>query len=92
MLFSRNNYTVVTLYTNLGQDGVVYGVSQVEAKLVITQQKLTKNLLATLKTFENQVKNVVYIEDHLRKSEALQLQEDLAGVITNPISQIIAIL
>ena len=63
----KNNYTIVTLYTNLGPEGVTYGIQQVEAKLVITAQALTTQLLETLKTFDNQVRHVVYIQDPLRQ-------------------------
>ena len=63
----KNNYTIVTLYTNLGPEGVTYGIQQVEAKLVITAQALTTKLLETLKTFDNQVRHVVYIQDPLRQ-------------------------
>ena len=46
---------------------------QVEAKLVITAQGLTPKLLETLRTFDNQVRHVVYIEDPLRQASFLDI-------------------
>ena len=62
----KNKFTVVTLYTNLGTDGVAYGIQQVEAKLIITAQELLPNLTQVLRGFDNRVKHIVYFEHPFR--------------------------
>ena len=38
------NYTVTTIYTNLGEEGVAYGINQTEAAFVCTSQSLLPKL------------------------------------------------
>ena len=62
----KNNCSVVTLYTNLGADGVIYGIDQVKAKLVFTSQDLFPGLMKALGTYESSVETVVYFKHPLR--------------------------
>ena len=39
------NFTVATLYTNLGEDGVIYGINQCEANFICTSQELLPKLI-----------------------------------------------
>lgn len=41
----RSAFTVVTLYTNLGEEGVIYGVKQVNAEIIVTNQDLLPKVL-----------------------------------------------
>ena len=61
----RNNYTIATLYTNLGTDGVAYGINHVKPKLIVTSQELLPKLLGILRDGETDVKNIVYFENPL---------------------------
>ena len=56
----RNNFTVATLYTNLGTDGVSYGINHVKPTLIITSQDLLPKLLDTLKQEYYDVKDIIY--------------------------------
>ena len=42
------NFSLVTIYTNLGEDGVTYGINQTEANYVCTSQELLPKLLSIL--------------------------------------------
>ena len=42
------NFTLVTIYTNLGEDGVVYGINQTQANYVCTSQELLPKLMKVL--------------------------------------------
>ena len=68
----RNNYTIATLYTNLGTDGVAYGINHVKPKLIITSQELLPKLLEILDKDINEVNDVIYFENPREK-----FQEDI---------------
>jgi len=68
----KNNYTIVTLYTNLGTEGVVYGIQQVEAKVIVTGQQLLPKLIETLATFDNKVQHVVFFEHPFKKTLSME--------------------
>ncbi len=42
------NVTLVTIYTNLGEDGVAYGINQTQAGYVVTSQELLPKLIKIL--------------------------------------------
>ena len=42
------NYTMVTIYTNLGEDGVTYGIHQTQSNYVCTSQELLPKLIKVL--------------------------------------------
>ena len=61
LAIAKLNATLVTLYSNLGDSGVMYGMNQTKAKYVITTEELMNKLL----TYGNKVpnlKNMVYFE------------------------------
>ena len=62
----RNNYTIATLYTNLGTDGVAYGINHVKPKLIVTSQELLPKLLGILDNNVQDVKNIIYIDNPLK--------------------------
>jgi long-chain acyl-CoA synthetase len=59
---------VVTIYTNLGEDGVQHGIAQTEAGTVVVGQELVPRLLAVLPSVPS-VTNVIVIANH--KTEPL---------------------
>jgi len=59
----KHSLAVVTIYTNLGEEGVEHGISQTNASVVIVSQELVPTLLAVLPSC-NSVKNVVIIPNH----------------------------
>lgn len=42
------NFTLVTIYTNLGEDGVIYGINQTQAHYVCSSQELLPKLLKVI--------------------------------------------
>ncbi|XP_040580497.1 long-chain-fatty-acid--CoA ligase 4 [Lepeophtheirus salmonis] len=62
----RNAYTLVTVYTNLGEDGVAYSLNQTDAKVVITSEDLLPKLKGILKK-GGHIHTIIYIEKPLEK-------------------------
>ena len=62
------NFPLVTLYANLGEDGIVHGINLTEVTHVITSHDLLpkfKNILPKTKS----VKHVIFIEDQLHSTD-----------------------
>ena len=59
----RQSLAIVTIYTNLGDEGVLHGVTQTEASIVIVGEDLLARLLAVLPQAPA-VKNVIVIPSH----------------------------
>ena len=59
----KHSLAVVTIYTNLGEEGVEHGISQTDASVVIVSQELVPRLQEVL-TRCSSVKNVVIIPNH----------------------------
>jgi len=59
----KHSMAVVTIYTNLGEEGVEHGISQTDANTVVVSQELIPRLLAVLPKCPT-VKNIVIIPDH----------------------------
>ena len=59
---------VVTLYTNLGPDGIAYGITHVEPKLIITSHEMLSNLISILsESFKDKccTNRIVYFDQPL---------------------------
>jgi len=63
------NFSLVTIYTNLGEDGVLYGINQTQANYVCTSQELLPKLLKIL--------DQVLLESI---SEAMYLRQQLISI------------
>lgn len=59
----RHSLAVVTIYTNLGEEGVVHGISQTSAATVVVSQELLPRLLSVLPKTPS-VTNVIVIPNH----------------------------
>ena len=58
----KHSLAVVTIYTNLGEEGVEHGLSQTDAKLVVVSQELLPRLQSCVGNTE--VKHVVVVPSH----------------------------
>jgi len=59
----NHSLAVVTIYTNLGEDGVEHGIAQTDASLVVVSQELLARLMSVLPKC-NSVTNVIIIPSH----------------------------
>jgi len=80
----KHSLAVVTIYTNLGEEGVEHGVSQTDASLIIVSQELVPRLINVLPKCTS-VKNVIIIPSH----KPLSLPEPSNGVKFSRFSDVI---
>jgi len=62
----QHSMTIVTLYTNLGDDGLVHGISETEVSTVISSYETHGKLFQVINKYRDQlpnVKNVIIFED-----------------------------
>merc|ERR1719308_685369 len=59
----KHSLAVVTIYTNLGEEGVEHGISQTDASVVIVSQELVPRLQSVLSKCAS-VKHVIIIPSH----------------------------
>ena len=69
--------TLVTLYSNLGNSGVMYGINQTKSQYVITTEEL-KNKLLTFSDKMPNLKNIIYMKSvsSSAKDDGLQSTND----------------
>ena len=60
----KHNFTVVTLYTNLGDEAVCHGINQTEVTHVITSHDLLPKFRGILENTDT-VKTIIYFEDQV---------------------------
>jgi len=82
----RHSLAVVTIYTNLGEDGVQHGITQTEAGTVIVSQELVPRLLAVLPKCPS-VTKVVVIPSHIDAS----LPDDTESVAFHEFDDVISL-
>lgn len=61
LAISKLNATVVTLFSNLGDDGVKYGMNQTKASFIVTTEELKNKLLTHIDRYPH-LKTIIYIE------------------------------
>jgi len=59
----KNSIAVVTIYTNLGDEGVIHGITQTDAGVVVASQELLPRLLQVLPSLPS-VHTVLIIPNH----------------------------
>ena len=72
----RNSFPVVTLYTNLGEEGVGLGVNETEVDTIITSHELLPKFKTILKTTPS-VKQIIYFDNPLRRINTSGFREDV---------------
>jgi len=81
----QHSLAVVTIYANLGEEGVSHGISQTKASTVIVGEDLLSRLQAVLPTADS-VKNVIVMPSH----NPVALPENTPSVTYHKLSSLIA--
>ena len=63
----KNNLSVVTIYTNLGESGVIHGLQETQAEVVITSHELLPKFKEILAANKDNVKTIVYMENPIKR-------------------------
>ena len=77
---SQLTWSSVTLYTNLGNDGVVHGVNQVSGKVLITSHALLPKVL-NLKDNLPTIKTIIVFEDFTQDKRVIYLKQSNITVV-----------
>ena len=77
---SQITWSPVTLYTNLGNDGVVHGVNQVSGKVLITSHALLPKVL-NLKDNLPTIKTIIVFEDFTQDKRVIYLKQSNITVV-----------
>lgn len=72
----KQNVPIVTIYATLGDEGVIHGINETEATVVITSHELLPKFKTLLHKLSN-VKTVIFMEDQLNKTETTGFKEDV---------------
>ncbi|XP_040582204.1 long-chain-fatty-acid--CoA ligase 4 [Lepeophtheirus salmonis] len=70
-----NNFTLVTLYTNLGEDGVIHGINETEVKLVVCTVDMLPKIKKVIKSCP-QIGVVIVMEANTGKTIDLKPYEN----------------
>lgn len=72
----KQNIPIVTIYATLGDDGVIHGINETEATIVITSHELMPKFKTLLPKLPK-VQILVYMEDQLNKTETDGFKENV---------------
>ena len=64
----KQSFPVVTIYTNLGEGGVIHGLQETQAEVVITSHELLPKFREILAANKDNVKTIVYMENPIKRS------------------------
>lgn len=64
----KQNLTIVTIYSTLGDDAIIHGINETEVDTVITSHDLLPKFKRIL-TKTPEVKTIIYMEDQLKDTE-----------------------
>lgn len=81
----KQNIPIVTIYATLGDEGVIHGINETEASIVITSHELLPKFKILLAHLPN-VQTLIYMEDQLKKTETDGFKE---GVRILPFNEVI---
>lgn len=81
----KQSIPIVTIYATLGDDGVIHGINETEASVVITSHELLPKFKVILSKLPK-VTTIIFMEDQLNKTETDGFKE---GVRIIPYSQVI---
>lgn len=64
----KQNLTIVTIYSTLGDEAIVHGINETEVDTVITSYDLLPKFKRLLQKVP-EVKNIIYMEDQLKEPD-----------------------
>lgn len=73
----KQSFPVVTIYTNLGEEAVVYGLAETEAEVVITSHELLPKFKQILAAKKDNVKTIVYMENPIKRTNVTGFRDDV---------------
>ena len=78
----KSSVTIVTLYTNLGDEGIIYGINQVQVHTLVTNQSLLPKILS-LKEQLPHLKTVIVFVNHATK-KVIYLRQNHITIVPFP--------
>jgi len=73
----QQSLPVVTIYTNLGESGVIHGLSETQAEVVITSHELLPKFRSILAQKKDNVKTIVYMENPIKRTDVTGFRDDV---------------
>jgi len=73
----QQSLPVVTIYTNLGEAGVIHGLSETQAEVVITSHELLPKFRSILAQRKDNVKTIVYMENPIKRTDVTGFRDDV---------------
>jgi len=73
----QQSLPVVTIYTNLGESGVIHGLSETQSEVVITSHELLPKFRSILNERKDNVKTIVYMENPIKKTDVTGFRDDV---------------
>jgi len=73
----KQSFPVVTIYTNLGEEAVVYGLAETQAEVVITSHELLPKFKQILSSNEDNVKTIVYMENPIKRTNVTGFRDNV---------------
>jgi len=73
----QQSLPVVTIYTNLGESGVIHGLSETQAEVVITSHELLPKFRSILAKKKDNVKTIVYMENPIKRTDVTGFRDDV---------------
>lgn len=83
----KQNIPIVTIYSTLGDDGIIHGVNETEATIIITSHDLLPKFKALLAKLPN-IQAIIYMEDQLHETKTNGFKEDVRILPFNELTDI----
>jgi len=72
----KQNFPVVTLYTNLGEDAVTHGVNETEVSTIVTSHDLLPKFKEILKNAPS-VKQIIFMDNPIKRTNITGFRDDV---------------
>lgn len=83
----KQNIPIVTIYSTLGDEGVIHGINETEASIVITSHELLPKFKALLPKLPK-ITHIVYMEDQLHETKTDGFKDDVKILPFNEVVEI----